>query len=75
MSDGPAPPEGEWRCYEKKHATWAVKLPVDVWIETREGTVHAEGGDYLCIDSKGGLYPCESETFEMMYEEVSFDDE
>ena len=59
-----------WNQYEKQVATWAVKLPVDVQIPTREGTVEAEGGDYLCIDSDGGLYPCDADTFEKMYRPV-----
>jgi hypothetical protein len=58
----------EWNSYQKKVATWAVKLPVDVTIPTREGEVEGEGGDYLCIDADGGLYPCDAETFEKMYE-------
>lgn len=62
--------EEAWNTYEKKTATWAVKLPKDVTIPTREGTVEAKGGDYLCIDADGGLYPCDAETFEKMYETV-----
>jgi len=57
-----------WNTYEKQVATWAVKLPVDVTIPTREGTVEGEAGDYLCIDSDGGLYPCDGDTFEKMYQ-------
>jgi hypothetical protein len=59
-----------WDAYSKTHATWAIKLPVDVTIPTREGVVEAEGGDYLCIDADGGLYPCDSDTFERMYEQA-----
>jgi len=70
MSETGNPPEAEWRTYRKEHATWAVKLPVDVVIPTREGVVEGKGGDYLCIDSDGGLYPCEKETFEKMYQEI-----
>ncbi|MFB6087848.1 MAG: hypothetical protein ABEJ85_04945 [Haloarculaceae archaeon] len=57
-----------WDTYRKKVATWAVRLPVDVTIPTREGEVEGEAGDYLCIDADGGLYPCDAETFEKMYE-------
>lgn len=59
-----------WDTYQKTHATWAVKLPVDVVIPTREGTMEADGGDYLCIDADGGLYPCDADTFEEMYEQT-----
>lgn len=57
-----------WDTYRKTVATWAVKLPVDVTIPTREGVVEGEAGDYLCVDADGGLYPCDGETFERMYE-------
>ena len=60
-----------WDSYKKTYSTWAVKLPVDVTIPTREGVVEGKAGDYLCIDSDGGLYPCDSDTFENMYEKVS----
>jgi len=62
-----------WNAYRKTHGTWAVKLPVDVTIPTHEGVVEAEGGDYLWIDSDGGLYPCDSDTFEEMYEPVDWE--
>lgn len=64
----------EWMLYEKTHPTWAIQLPVDVTIPTREGVVEGEGGDYLCIDADGGLYPCEQETFEKTYRRTSTDD-
>jgi len=64
-----------WDSYEKTHATWAVKLPVDVTIPTREGEVEGEAGDYLCIDSHGGLYPCDVDTFEEMYQPTGGIDE
>lgn len=68
--DGPAPPAGEWRTYRKTAATWAVKLPVDVTVPTSEGEMEADGGDYLCIDPDGGLYPVDGDLFERMYEET-----
>lgn len=64
-----------WKQYKKTHSTWAVKLPTEVTIPTREGEVKADEGDYLCIDSDGGLYPCEAETFEDMYEECGEGDQ
>jgi len=56
-----------WNTYRKKAGTWAVKLPVDIVIPTREGEAEGKAGDYLCIDADGGLYPCDGETFEKMY--------
>jgi len=64
-----------WDTYQKTHATWAVQLPVDVTIPTREGEVEGKGGDYLCIDADGGLYPCDAETFEKMYEPTDWEDD
>lgn len=60
----------EWHTYRKTAATWAVKLPVDVTVPTPEGEMEAEGGDYLCIDAEGGLYPCDADVFEASYELV-----
>lgn len=59
-----------WNTYRKQHATWAVKLPVDVTVPTSHGEVEAEGGDYLCISANGDLYPCSAENFEEMYTPV-----
>lgn len=59
-----------WNTYRKKHPILAVQLRADVVVPTRGGEVEAESGDYLCIDADGGLYPCDAETFEKMYEPV-----
>jgi len=59
-----------WKAYEKQVPTWAVRLPKDVTIPTREGEVEGKAADYLCIDADGGLYPCDAETFEKMYAPV-----
>jgi|GEM_PF-4368364 len=61
---------GTFNQYRKTAHTWAVQLPRDVTIPTREGEVEGEEGDYLCIDADEGLYPCDAETFEKMYEVV-----
>lgn len=62
-----------WTKYRKTHEPHAIELPQDVVIPTREGTMEADEGDMLLIDADGGLYPCERETFDEMYEPV--DDE
>lgn len=66
-------PSDGWRTYVKTHPTFAVKLPKPVTIPTREGEVEGEAGDYLCIDADGGLYPCDAETLETMYEPAGDD--
>lgn len=50
-----------------------VKLSSDKWcidIETLEGTMRAEQGDYIIKGVKGEFYPCKSDIFEMSYEKV-----
>lgn len=40
-------------------------------IKTLEGTMVANGGDYIIKGIKGELYPCKSEIFEATYETVN----
>lgn len=39
-------------------------------IETLEGTVIANVGDYVILGTKGEIYPCKPDIFESIYEEV-----
>ncbi len=39
-------------------------------IETLEGTMRADPGDWIIRGLKGELYPCKSDIFEMKYEAV-----
>ena len=39
-------------------------------IETLEGVMTANVGDYIIKGVKGELYPCKPDIFEMTYEEV-----
>lgn len=39
-------------------------------IETLEGEMCAEPGDYIIKDIKGEIYPCKPDIFEASYEEV-----
>ena len=39
-------------------------------IETLEGTMRAELGDYIIKGVQGEFYPCKPDIFEMTYEEV-----
>lgn len=41
-----------------------------VLIETLEGVMTADPGDYIIKGVKGELYPCKSDIFEMTYERV-----
>lgn len=39
-------------------------------IETLEGTMHADPGDWIITGVKGEQYPCKPDIFEMSYELV-----
>lgn len=46
------------------------KMLVDIAIETPEGTMRVDYGDYIIKGVKGEFYPCKSDIFEQTYEEV-----
>ncbi|EGT3685807.1 hypothetical protein [Clostridioides difficile] len=39
-------------------------------LETLEGTMRANKGDYIIQGVKGEIYPCKADIFEMTYEKV-----
>lgn len=41
-----------------------------VWIETLEGTMTANYGDYVIKGVKGEFYPCKPDIFEATYEKA-----
>lgn len=43
---------------------------VEMEIETLEGTMKANKGDWIIKGVKGELYPCKPDVFEMTYEKV-----
>lgn len=52
-------------------ATRGVSLPREQWavdIETLEGTMRAEMGDWIIKGVKGEFYPCKPDIFEATYE-------
>jgi len=42
--------------------------PTQVWINTAEGEMRGESGDWLIRGVAGELYPCNSDIFEATYE-------
>lgn len=42
-----------------------------MFIETLEGTMIADAGDYIIRGVKGEIYPCKPDIFEMTYEKVN----
>lgn len=39
-------------------------------IKTRKGIMRADEGDYIIKGVQGEIYPCKSDVFEQIYEEV-----
>lgn len=44
---------------------------VDIAIDTLEGTMRADYGDYIIKGVQGELYPCKPDIFLATYEEVA----
>lgn len=49
------------------------KMLVDIAIETPEGTMRVDYGDYIIKGVQGELYPCKPDIFLATYEEVAED--
>jgi len=61
-----------FKSYRKKPVViQAALLTEEVDIETLEGVMHGNVGDYLIIGIKGEMYPCKPDIFEASYEEVT----
>ena len=48
----------------------AVKMSHPFIIDTLEGTMNGDAGDYLIIGIKGEMYPCKPDIFEASYDAV-----
>ena len=48
----------------------AYQTEVEVLIETLEGTMKANPGDYIIRGIKGELYPCKPDIFKETYEKI-----
>ena len=48
----------------------AYQTDVEFVINTLEGQMRADVGDYIITGIKGEKYPCKSDVFEQTYEEV-----
>lgn len=49
------------------------EMLVDIAIDTLEGTMRVDYGDYIIKGVKGEFYPCKPDIFEQTYEEVAKD--
>lgn len=48
----------------------AYQTDKEMDIETLEGTMHADVGNYIITGVKGEKYPCKPDIFEATYEKV-----
>lgn len=51
----------------------AYQTDVELEIETLEGTMKANKGDWIIKGVKGELYPCKPDVFDMTYRKVDGD--
>lgn len=51
----------------------AYQTNVEMEIETLEGVMKADKGDWIIKGVKGELYPCKPDVFQMTYEKVEDD--
>ena len=49
----------------------AYQTDVEMEIETLEGTMKANKGDWIIKGVKGELYPCKPDVFDMTYKKVN----
>lgn len=72
MSNPFLPSEDKWKRVEsiptRKHAYGPVSDNVS--IETREGTMTANPGDYIMRESDGNMYPIDPDKFKKYYRVV-----
>lgn len=66
----------KWSRFAKKPVEIrAYQTDREVFIETLEGTMKANKGDWIIEGIKGELYPCKPDIFEATYEEVIYYEE
>ena len=69
MGDEDAP-EQEWPAWIASRSDFSILFDDTIAIETLEGQMVAEKGDWIIRGVKGELYPCKPDIFEMTYEAV-----
>lgn len=62
----------EFKLYRKRPVViQAAIVTKDLYINTLEGRMHADVGDYLIIGVEGERYPCKPDIFAKTYEEAT----
>lgn len=62
---------GDWRIQDRFHELETYNRLHGLKIETLEGTMKAEVGDYIIKGVSGEFYPCKPDIFQQTYEEVT----
>ena len=57
-----------WLTANKCPAAWEMDDGLPVYIQTLEGTMTAQQGDYIIKGVQGEFYPCKPDIFEQTYE-------
>ena len=64
-----------WRPFRKKPCQiWAYTTDKEIYIDTLEGKMKANKGDWIIKGVKGELYPCKPDIFLETYEYIGCDD-
>ncbi len=56
-----------WREYERTATTWARRMVAPFEVQTIEGAMRGNAGDYLACGADGELYPIRASTFEKSF--------
>lgn len=65
----------EWLPFRKKPVQiWAYQTKKVTYIDTLEGKMKANIGDWIIKGVKGELYPCKPDIFRATYEYIGCDD-
>lgn len=69
---------GRWKDYDQllefmPSGDWRLSSNGRVIIETLEGSMTADAGDYIIRGVKGEFYPCKADVFNLTYDEVPAD--
>ena len=59
--------------YRKTATVHAIQMPSAFTVETKEGVMKGEPGDWLCQGPGGEMWPIKKEIFEKTYVEVYID--
>jgi hypothetical protein len=62
--------KGDWRIQDRFHELQRDKCLNGLSIDTLEGAMKADLGDYIIKGIKGEIYPCKPDIFKQTYEKV-----